>query len=596
MKNWIHWNRQMWVFCLPLFLAACECDCKWFESPAGQTFVAVFTGCTPVSPPSSRLTGGLIEENLGQADRSYSLVVRGPGGRTLFSDQGVAFDFGRGLRLRLGLDGSEATRIEAEDPLVTKVNYFMGKNPSRWVRNARTWGRVRYRSIYPGIDMVFYGISPQSGALEQDFVLSKGADPSRIRMRFDGADGVKVAHDGSLEVRAGKREIHFHAPVVYQKVDGGRRLVRSAYKTHPDGHVGFELGSYRTDIPLVIDPVISFSSYAGTAGNDLPGRVVLDALGNMYLSGATNDPAFPVSSGAYTLDTPGSVDEGDTSATITKLDPTGSKALYITHFGGSLITYATGMTLDGSGNILIVGHTDAPDFPTTPGAVQSTPKSSTASAAFVTKLDAAGDKLLYSTYLGGSGSEIAMAVVTDSKGNAYVAGSTSSPDFPVTAGAFMFNFRPVSNGLGSHGFVSKLSPDGTQLIYSTFFGGSGTELIGSLALDAQNNVYLTGSTTSSDLPVTKGALSTTYGGGSTDGLVNFGDAFVAKINPSGSALVYCTYLGGKLDDVGTAIAVDTVGNALRYWFDTFDRFSDNGGRPANEVRRRRRRRSEFSDR
>lgn len=288
-----------------------------------------------------------------------------------------------------------------------------------------------------------------------------------------------------------------------------------------------------------------YSTFLGGTGTERGLGIFVDGAGNAYITGQTFSEDFPV-----TLESFQTISGGGGDAFLTKLDPTGSSLVYSTYLGGTGEERSNDIAVDGTGNAYVTGQTSSPDFPTTPGAFQTAPAGS--GDAFITKLNALGGTLFYSTFLGGSDSDLGNSIVLDAAGNAYVMGQTRSPDFPTTTGAFDVTLSGVNDV-----FVTKVDPTGSMLVYSTFLGGTGGELAsvnaGSIAVDATGNAYVVGETSSSDFPTTPGAPQTTSGGGS--------DAFVTKLNPTGTSLVYSTFLGGISSDFGDGIAVDTAGNA-----------------------------------
>jgi uncharacterized protein (TIGR03437 family) len=503
---------------------------------------------------------GYVEENRGQAPAEFAYYSK----RALFSNEGLVVSTPKGDRkIAVRLAGAQKSKAQGEVRLATRVNYFVGQDQSKWITDIPTFGRVRYREVYPGIAALYY---PSESFLEQDFEVAPGADPSVIRMRFDGADGVHVNSEGAIEIAAGGERIEWKAPVVYQEDRGSRHTVRAKYRPTSDGSIGFEVGEYDRSRKLVIDPVITFSTYIGRSASDIAGRTAVDSQGNVYVAGATFDPSFPVVAGT----TPAPSDAGTGNAVMVKMNASGTQALTVTHFGGSNPDMAHAVALDAAGNIYLAGYTESPDFPTTASALRTTTTAADKISCFVTKFNPAANRILYSTYLGGSSRDQCFAIAVDPAGAVYAAGVTESRDFPATPDTFQPNFRASSSTPGFDGFITKLNPTGTALVYSTFLGGAGHEYLMGLAVDAEGNAYVTGSTTSTNFPVTQGALQSTYGGASpileeipTLFLFDmiYGDAFVAKINKDASALVYSTYLGGRQDDVGYDIAVDSKGNA-----------------------------------
>ncbi len=439
--------------------------------------------------------------------------------------------------VRMRLDGATgSTRGEGLDRLPGSNNYYAGKDPSQWRVNVPTFARVRYAGVYPGIDVVYHGSRRR---LEYDFHVAPGADPAAIRLVFDRVRSLDLAH-GILVLRAPGGEVRHLAPLVYQERDGVRSVVDCRYKRLGRRTVGFVLGPYDRSRPLVIDPVLSYSTYLGGSSGDLANAVTVDATGAVYVTGATQSTNFPTSAGAQQTTNRGSYD-----VFVAKVNPAGSALVFSTYLGGSSSDSGNAIALDASGNIYITGRTESMQFPTTAGSYKTT--FSGIADAFVAKLSASG-ALVYSTYLGGTSVDQAYAIAVDSTGSTFVTGSTGSSAFPTTAGALRTTF-----GGGVDGFVTKLNPTGSALTYSTYLGGSSDDVGAGIAVDSSGNAFVAGHTYSSNFPVTSGAVQTTSAGVS--------DAFIVKLNPAGTSLVYGTYLGGISVDRATALALDASGNA-----------------------------------
>jgi beta-propeller repeat-containing protein len=509
-----------------------------------------------------------FEANRGQAHKDVRFLSRGPGYNLYLTaneavlvlskpnadvkrDAHSAKTQERSLALRMSLVGA------ARQPIVSgieeqpgKANYFIGRDPAKWRTDVPIYAKVRYENVYPGIDLVYYGNQRQ---LEYDFVVAPGADPQKIVLSFKGADKLEIGAEGDLVLHAAGGDIRQNKPVIYQKIDGVRREIDGRYVIRPGKRVGFQLAAYDTTRPLIIDPVVlAYSTYLGGGGwFDGTSAIAVDADGNAYVTGATNNPGFPTTTGAFESAFPGGFDP---YAFVTKLNPSGSALVYSTYLGsGSGYNFGRGIAVDAAGNAYVAGETQSSSFPTTPGAFQRA-QAGTSGNAFVTKLDPTGSALVYSTYLGGSSYDTGTGIAVDSDGNAYITGNASSDNFPTTLGAF----QPTYSGHGD-AFVTKLNPTGSMLVYSTYLGGSGSGtggLSGSdngngIAVDAGGNAYVTGRTFSADFPTTAGAFQTTF--------CESGTPFVTKLDPTGSALVYSTFLGNPAG--GAAIALDADGNA-----------------------------------
>jgi hypothetical protein len=450
--------------------------------------------------------------------------------------------------VRMRLEGAEVkAQWRGQDEMEGKVNYLLGRDPSKWRRNVPLYAKVWAENIYPSIDMVYYGKAfdgaQSQNRLEFDFVVNPGGSPRDIRLKFMGEGSRKLDGKGNLVIAAGKEKVIFRAPSAYQQVEGGPRKVESRYVFLKKGEVGFEVGNYATDRPLIIDPVLDYSTYLGGVDSDFSLGITVDTLGNAYLTGATRSTNFPATAGAYQTTPAGAFD-----AFVAKLNPSGTALVYATFLGGSAGDVGHGVWVDASGNAYVTGQTDSIDFPATVGAAQTLYGGGFGDA-FVVKLNPAGSGIVYSTFLGGTGNESGQSLSVDGGGNAYVAGWTDSIDFPIQAGAF----QSLYGGNSSDAFAAKLNPSGTTWVYSTYLGASGTDGSHSVALDGGGNAYVAGYTNSLNFPTTAGAYQMALGGGM--------DGFITKLNPLGAGLSYSTYLGSGASDNIFGITVDAGGSA-----------------------------------
>lgn len=525
--------------------------------------------------------------------------------------------------VRLKFEGGNNAAITGRGELAGKTNYFIGNDPRQWHTNIANYAGVEYRGLYPGVDLVFHG---NQRDLEYDFIVAPGANPHAIVLGVQGAERIRIGRRGDLAIRVGQSQLELKKPVVYQEVAGIRREVAGNFVLRSAHRIGFALGPYDRSLPLVIDPTLVYSTYLGggnvtSAANDTAKAIAVDSSGNVYVAGSTASYDFPVTGGAYETTFP---DPGQFAGFVTKLNPSGTSLIYSTYFAGansgaltvygiavdasgdvyltgqtnysfpttagafiptetdiygtygfvtelnpagsalvystflsgtettgSVSTYALGIALDGTGAAYVVGVTSSKTYPTTAGAFQPQGCASACpgGAGFVTKLSAGGAALSYSTYLGTGGNR-PQAVAVDSSGDAFVVGSTDAQTFPVTAGAF----QTTSSEAVAVPFVTKLNPTGTALLYSTFISGTNSgspDQALAVAVDASGDAYVTGQTGDSDFPTTAGAYQRS--------LLDYSDAFVAELNPSGSALVYSTYLPGVT--TGYGIAVNSAGEA-----------------------------------
>jgi len=462
------------------------------------------------------------------------------------------------LRMKLHHANLKA-RITGLDQLEGTSNYFIGNDPAKWRRKVPTYGKVKYKGVYPGIDLVYYGNQRQ---LEYDFIVAPGADPRRIAFDVRGAKRIRRDENGDLVFRVGTDEIRWHRPLVYQEKDGARHLVAASYVIADTNRVGFAIRGYDTSRSLYIDPLI-YSTYLGGSGGDFGYGIAADSAGNVYITGQTFSTDFPTTSGAFQTVCHGPGGKGcyqNGEAFIAKINPAGSALVYSTYLGGGGGDAGSSIAVDSGGNAYVTGQTYSTEFPTTPGAFQRVCNRNNPcggkGVAFVTKLDPTGSALAYSTFLGGRGTDWGGGIALDKAGNAYIVGATTSSNFPITVGAFQTVCGDVGCVLGD-AFVTKLNPTGSGLVYSTYLGGGGIDYGRSIAVDKSGNAYVTGGTISSNFPITPGAFQIVCG----DPGCTLGDAFVAKLNPAGSALVYSTLLGGSDYELGTSIAVDGPGNA-----------------------------------
>jgi hypothetical protein len=522
-------------------------------------------GAQPPASPAKDAYVGLplrFEPNVGQADERVTFLSRGHGYTMLMTRTGAVLKLGRpaerGTRppghltskpaeqavIGLTFEGANPDPVVAGRGRLESVsNYLLGSDPDRWFSGVPNYSRVFYRDLYNGVSLEYY--ANRGGELEFDLTLAPGVDPDRIRLSYSGTDELRIDPSGALVVRAGGAQVRQAPPVVYQWVNGAKREVRGRYVMHGASQIGFALATYDRSIPLVIDPVIRYSTYLGGSGDDQPIWSDIDRAGNFYVTGFTNSPDFPTTGGVFQPAFGG----GDGDAFVAKLNRSGSGLVWSTYLGGDAFDVAIGLDVDRRGNVVVTGTTSSTGFPTTPGAFQPTFAGGD-NDAFVTKLNAKGSRLLFSTFLGGGGFDVGFISFFDKRGNVHVEGDTGSADFPTTPGSF----QPTFGGGESDGFVTKLNRKGSTLVYSTFVGGSGADGAHDGELDKKGNFYLDGFTDSTDFPVTPGAFQPSFGGGPRD-------AWVAKLNKTGTALVYSTYLGGEGDEDVFDLTTDRSGSA-----------------------------------
>lgn len=527
--------------------------------------------------------------------------------------------------IRLHLVGaSRSAQVVGVRRLPGIVNYFRGNRATRWHADIPTYARVEYRNVLPGVTLAYFGRqgSLEYDLMLRPGVnpgrIHLGVTSAGGRSRTGGASSIAMSptidRQGNLMLRSGRVEVRQARPVVYQQVRGTRRSIAARYVVSRAGQIGFQLGAYDRGLALVIDPTVTYSTYLGGSGDDAGNGIAVDGAGNAYVVGSTSSVDFPNLSSAqaatagpedvfvaklnavgtallYSTYLGGSADDfgqaialdssgnayvtgytystdfptvnpiqsknnGDADVFVAKLNPSGNALAYSTYLGGKGADFGQGIAVDGAGSAYIAGYTYSTDFPTA-SPLQATNVGN--ANAFVTKLNAAGSALTYSTYLGGNDYDYATGIAVDSFGSTYVAGYTSSTTFPTcpnvggTAPCTSAG-KPLqgSNAGGVDAFVAKVSASGSGLVYSTYLGGSGDDMGNAIAVDSGGNAYVTGDTYSTDFP-TVGPLQSKNAGGD--------DAFVAKLNAAGTALLYSTYFGGSSSDAAYGIAVDSAGSA-----------------------------------
>ena len=506
-----------------------------------------------------------FEPNYGQTSSQVLFLSQGPGFDAFLTDAGAVLSLpvpaqagaatGRDV-LTLSFAGADpAPQVYATGQLPGVSKYFAGNDPSQWIADVPNYAGVVYHDVYPGIDLHFSGDSQNE--LEYSFTVAPGADPSQIRTSWQGAQSVTTDAQGDLLLTtASGQTLTETAPALYQTVNGVQRPVASQAVVNADGTTGFRAAGYDPTLPLVIDPRIVYSSYLGGSGADYAYAVAADASGAAYVAGVTASTDFPTASGYQNSNA------GGTDAFVTKLNAQGNGLVYSTYLGGASNDEDYGVAVDLSGRAWVVGTTSPGigggiAFPTTPDAVERTVP--TGGTAFAARLSAGGDQLTYSTLLGDGSTATAVAV--DALGDAYLTGSAAynalfGDFFPTTSGAFQ-----TSPGGGTDAFLAKLAPTlpgsaySVTLAYSSYLGGSSTDQGQGVAVDGSGDAYVTGYTQSSNFPTTSGAFETSKPSGTQA-------SFVVKVNPSGSALDYATYLAGGSADAGDAIAVDRQGDAF----------------------------------
>ncbi|MCX6382596.1 MAG: SBBP repeat-containing protein, partial [Armatimonadetes bacterium] len=511
---------------------------------------------------------------------------------------------GTNVQMQLIGANSKAHALPTE-PLLSTSNYLIGNDRTKWHTNVPNYVKVGFSNVYSGVDVVYYG---NQGRLEYDFIINPTAKPSAIKLRFAGVKSVKALSNGNLLLAIGNGSLQWHAPIAYQNINGKRHYVKADYQLQSKNEFSFRIGNYDNSKPLVIDPKLLYSTYIGGSNEDVANGIAVDKAGSTYITGTTYSVDFPTTVGSFqttagngsnvfvtkfspdgksliystfiggdnnesgsaiVLDSTGnayitgqtyssnfpttpnafqSTPQGRADAFLTQLSPNGQSLAYSTYIGGSLDDNATCIALDSLNQVYLGGWANSPNFPTTTGALRGG-NSGGAYDGFVVKFALLGTPPLYSGYLGGTGYDQVNGVAVDTEGNAYVTGTTTSIDFPVTPKAL----RTISSGYPS-AFVSKINNDGTSLLYSTFLNAKNWVLGYGIAVDSSGSAYITGATAATDYLVSAAAFQKTVGG-------RF-DAFVTKLSPNGRSLVYSTFLGGAKDDLGVAIVLDNSGSAF----------------------------------
>ncbi len=561
------------------------------DHDVGTTGVPTYRG-TDVTQPGEPVSG--VEGWPDQPARGRQMSTSAP-----FSDHEP--DSLETMMIKASFVGANPNpRMVGEEMMEYKCNYFLGNDQAKWRTDVPNYQAVVYEDIYPGIDLKYYGNGKQ---MEYDFIVSPGADPSQIMVQYEGARSVSVNSAGELVVETEWGTVTELKPFVYQLEGNRRSPIGGEYTLLSGNCFGFKLnGGYNPDLALVIDPVLDYSTYLGGDTLDQGYSIAVDDSGNVYITGTTPSTNFPTTDSAY--DT--SYNGGD-DAFVTKLSPMGD-LVYSTYLGGSDNENGTDIAVDDARSTYVAGWTYSSDFPTTGSAYDTSHNGGP--DAFVAKLNEAGNDLVYSTYLGGGTADAAWGIAVDSGESAYVTGWTWSGDFPmkdsiqlfggdgdayvsklnaagdglvystflggsshdvgwgiavdgggsayVIGGTLSSNFptkNPFQDSLGGSrdAFVAKLNTAGNTLVYSTYLGGNDTDNGQRVVVDTAGSAYAIGRTSSLDFPTTDGAYDTSPNGG--------GEAFVAKLNPAGNGLIYSTYLGGSSGEIGRGIALDGGGNA-----------------------------------
>lgn len=495
-----------------------------------------------------------FEPNLNQADARYKFLTHQNGLVMGLLDHSIelrlATKAGSAEVLGISLEGSQGSAMSAENLLPGKMNYLRGNTPADFQRNIPTYARVRYTSLYPGTDLVFYGNGPR---LEHDFVVAPGADPSVIALRFTGMRHLQLTPAGDLLIHTAEASIEFHRPFAYQETSKGKVEVAAAYRVRND-RATFDVGPYDRSLPLIIDPVLDYSTFLADASISTE-HIATDTAGNTYITSLVFDPTYPTTPGSF-QPTCASC-SGTPDVVITKLSADGSGQVYSTFLGGTNYDEPFGIAVDGTGNAIVVGRTESTDFPVKNPAAAPTGGFGSFFV-FVSSLSPDGSALNYSSVLAG-GFSLATSVAVDSAGNAFVTGNTSDATFPVTPGALHAVQNNTTGGGDPLVFLSKFLPTGA-LSYSALIGdaepqggGAGPDGAASVAVDASGDAYIYGRA-GTLWPITAGVFQPTITAPSTEA------AFVSKVAPDGASFVYSTFVGDGFQSL--SIVVDSAGQAI----------------------------------
>jgi hypothetical protein len=567
--------------------------------------------------------GHRLVENRGQWPGEVRYGLRKPDSHTWFHTDGwthAKMQGDRVVALRMSFGDGAARELSAEASLAGTENWLVGKDTRSWVQGARAYDKLRYYSAFEGVDiLVRKGRDPRA-SFEYDLELAPGASVEDIVLACRGQKSLRVTEDGSLAIETELGTLTQAPPLTWAvDANGDREVLACHYIRIDDEHFGFEVPGWDGSQRLVIDPGLVWSTYLGGSSLGVVTAIDVDRLGRITVFGSTKSPDFPTTPGAFdrkfkaaayrtnlfvsrftpdgkkllfstylggsTGEIAGDLDVqaggiitvvgqtmstdyptttgayqanmlGATAGFVTKLDPTGSKLLWSTFFGGAGATAyvdCRAVDVDALGNVVLAGSARGA-LPTTPGAFQKTQGSTRSFNPFVAKFDNAGKTLLLSTFCGGTNFGMAKTVAVDAQGRITIAGHSGSADYPVTAGAYQK--KPASTGLNYDAFVTQLDPTGSKLVWSTWIGGGGMDTIEDLELAEGGDIVFTGWTRSATYPTTPGVVQTYFAGGT-----NFrGDAFVSRLDASGSALIWSTMLGGSNGEEARALSLDAAGN------------------------------------
>lgn len=493
----------------------------------------------------------------------------------------------------LGADGNSS--LAGDNALSGKINYLLGSDPAQWRTGIPTFAKVRLDQIYPGVNVVYYG---NQQTLEYDFNLAAGVKPETIAIRFDGAEKISVNPSGELVIQLNGGQVIQREPMAYQTISGERHAVKASYRILDAHTVTFAVGDFNHSLPLVIDPVLGYSTFFGGNYGEKAWAIAINPVDNsVFIAGQTfstvvsNGP--PVLRFATTNVLATNYNGGGLSgdAFVAKLDASGSTLIYCTYLGGNADDAAYALTVDSAGHAFVAGTTDSTNFPVKNWGVLGSYSGATISGikdshtgfftedAFVTELETNGSSLVYSTYLGGNSTESVFGIVTDPATNTFVTGITFSTNFPVSTDALQKHLMSSNNFyLNANAFVAKIGFGGNSLSYSTYLGGTNFDYGRAIACN-HGQIFVAGYTASTNFPWLKGLAACTNLNGFTNATAG-SDAFVTMFTNSGTGLTlgYSTFLGSSNNDIATGIAADPAGNAYVVGWTTSTNFpnSTNG--------------------
>ncbi|MGE5458438.1 MAG: SBBP repeat-containing protein, partial [Methanococcaceae archaeon] len=518
---------------------------------------------------SSRTNKNFFIENRGQWPSEVKYLARVGGMNAWITSTGVVYDYfqiikndnknetskiipgkkeeferenttvkGHVVKMQL-LDANTMAVNQGNDKKECYYNYFIGNDQSKWASFVPLYGDIAINEIYKDINVKYYF---DGNNIRYDYVVKPGADLSLIKLKFEGQYSFRINDSGELILITSLGEVTNGKLYSYQNIGGANEEVFSRFVQNPDGTISFDVPDYNKEEELIIDPLI-YSTFIGGDWDDLGLSIKVNSANNAFITGNTLGAGYPVTPGAYDY-----FDNGGWDCFVTKFNSTGTDLVYSTFIGGGYHELNQSITLDANGNVFISGKTESTNYPTSSGAFQT--YNHGGSDIFVSKFNSSGSSLIYSTLIGGTGNDDGNSIALDAEGNAYITGRTSSLNYPVTSGVFQSNI----GGGGADGFVTKLNFQGTGLVFSTYLGGDNYEALKNIAVDPQGNAYITGNTSSANFPITAGAFQTIKNGSEC--------GIVCKLNPSGTNLVYSTFLGGSSYSQGKAITVDNLGFAF----------------------------------